>query len=114
MSAPVTWLEPWYPVDEFGAERVVEMAAALEKQLRREICKRHVLHGESVSLIARRADTDDVLFALAGGRVAEVHLTWRRGTEPDPRWPDTAIFASLDQWARESMVPLHDWLKTLK
>ena len=64
MSAPVTWLEPWYPVDEFGAERAVEMAAALEKQLRREICERHVLHGESVRLIARRADTDDALFAL--------------------------------------------------
>ena len=39
MSAPVTWLEPWYPVDEFGAERGVEMAAALEKQLRREILR---------------------------------------------------------------------------
>jgi hypothetical protein len=114
MSAPVAWLEPWYPVDEFGAERAVEMAAALEKQLRREICERHVLHGESVRLIARRADTDDALFALTGGRVAEVHLTWRRGTEPDPRWPDTRIFASLDQWVRESMAPLHEWLKTLK
>lgn len=79
MSAPVIWLEPWYPVDESGAERAVDMAAALEKQLRREICERHVLHGESVRLIARRADTDDVLFALTGRRVAEVHLTWRRG-----------------------------------
>ena len=114
MSVPVTWLEPWYPVDEFGPEKAVEMAAALEKQFRREICCSHVLHGESVSLIARRADTDDVLFALAGGRVAEVHLTWRRGTEPDPRWPDTRIFASLEEWRRESMVPLHEWLKTLK
>ena len=114
MSVPVTWLEPWYPVDEFGPEKAVEMAAALEKQFRREICCSHVLHGESVSLIARRADTDDVLFALADGRVAEVHLTWRRGTEPDPRWPDTRIFASLEEWRRESMVPLHEWLKTLK
>jgi hypothetical protein len=114
MSAPVTWLEPWYPVDEFGPDKAVEMAAALEKQLRREICCSHVLHGQSVRLIARRADTDDALFALTGGRVAEVHLTWRQGTEPDPRWPDCAIFASLDQWVRESMVPLHEWLKTLK
>ena len=114
MSAPVTWLEPWYPVDAFGAERAVDMAATLEQQLRREICERHVLHGESVRLIARRADTDDVLFALSGGRVAEVHLTWRQGTEPDPRWPDTRIFASLEEWRRESMAPLHAWLKTLK
>jgi hypothetical protein len=79
-----------------------------------EICQRHALHGESVRLIARRADTDDVLFALDDDRVAEVHLRWRQGTEPDPRWPDTRIFASLDQWARESMVPLHEWLRTLK
>ena len=114
MSASVTWLEPWYPVDEFGAERAVEMAAALENQLRREICERHVLHGMNVRLIARRADTDDALFALDDGHVAEVHLTWRRDTEPDPRWPDCAIFESLDQWVRESMVPLHEWLKTLK
>jgi hypothetical protein len=113
MTSPQQWLEPWYPVDEFGPERAREMCADLERQLRREICDRHVLHGESVQPIARRADTDDVLFALTGGRVAEVHLTWRRGTEPDPRWPDTAIFASLDEWVRESMVPLHDWLKTL-
>ncbi len=114
MDASVAWLEPWYPADEFGPERAVEMAAVMEKQLRREISERHVLHGENVRLTARRADTDDVLFALDGGRVAEVHLTWRRGTEPDPRWPGTAIFASLDVWVRESMVPLHEWLKTLK
>ena len=53
-------------------------------------------------------------FALDDGHVAEVHLTWRRDTEPDPRWPDCAIFASLEEWRRESMVPLHEWLKTLK
>lgn len=114
MNPTVEWLEPWYPVGEFGAERGVEMAALMERQLRREICDRHVLHGVAVRLIARRADTDDVLFALDGGRLAEVHLTWRRGTEPDPRWPQTAIFGSLEDWRRESMIPLHGWLKTLK
>jgi hypothetical protein len=113
MTPIFTWLEPWYPVDEFGEEMAIEMAAALEKQLRREICKDHVLYGVNVRLMGRRADTDDVLFALSDGRVAEVHLTWRRGTEPDPRWPGTAIFAALEEWVRESMVPLHEWLKTL-
>jgi len=113
MATEPEWLEPWYPVDEFGEAMAVEMAVALERQLRREICERHVLYGESVRLIARRADTDDALFALTGGRVAEVHLTWRRGTEPDPRWPGTSIFPSLQHWARDSMVPLHEWLETL-
>jgi hypothetical protein len=113
VPAPIEWLEPWYPVGEFGADRAREMSGSLEKQLRREICDRHVLYNESARLIARRADTDDALFALSGGRVAEVHLTWRQGTEPDPRWPATSIFASLDEWVVRSMVPLHEWLKTL-
>lgn len=52
-------------------------------------------------------DTDDALFALDDGRVAEVHLTWRQGTEPDPRWPFTALFPSLEDWMRLAMVPLH-------
>lgn len=105
------WLEPWYPIDEFGAERGVEMAAALEAQLRRELSPRHLLAAETVRAIARRQDMDTVLFALDGGRVAEVHLTWSRCTETDPRWPGCAIFASLGDWQRRSMAPLHDWWK---
>jgi hypothetical protein len=105
------WLEPWYSIDEFGAERGVEMAAALEAQLRREISPLHVLAAETVRAIARRQDMDTVLFALDGGRVAEVHLTWNRGTETDPRWPGCAIFGSLEDWQRTSMAPLHDWWK---
>ena len=105
----IEWLEPWYPIDEFGAERGVEMAAALEAQLRREISPRHLLAAETVRAIARRQDMDTVLFALDGGRVAEVHLTWSRCTEIDPRWPGCAIFGSLEEWQRTSMAPLHDW-----
>ena len=95
------WLEPWYAVDD----EIV--AAGLARQLAIEVSPRHVLFGKSARLIARRADTDDALFALADGRVAEVHLTWSRHAEPDPRWPATAIFDSQDIWARDSMRPLH-------
>lgn len=59
-------------------------------------------------LIARRDGTDDALFQLDDGRVAEVHMTWRRSRETDPRWPATAIFTSLEDWVEESMKPLHD------
>jgi hypothetical protein len=101
------WLPPWYAVDE------ASVGQGLEGQLRMEISDRHILAGEAVRLIARRADTDDALFALEGRRVAEVHLTWKNGTEEDPRWPVTAIFASLEEWARDSMAPLHDELSRM-
>jgi len=29
-------------------------------------------------------------------------------------WPDARTFASLEEWRRESMEPLHEWPKTLK
>ncbi len=99
MSETWSWLEPWYVASE--SDR------GLETQLRVETSERHVLYGVSVTLLARRADTDDALFALSDGRVAEVHLTWRSSAEPDPHWPATTIFESLDVWARESMLPLH-------
>jgi len=102
------WLEPWYPVDEAA------ICAGLEHQLAVEISPRHVLYGADVHLIARRGDTDDALFALADGRVAEVHLTWRKSMEQDPRWPATAIFDTREQWAAESMRPLHEALRQIR
>jgi hypothetical protein len=108
MDTSITWLSPWYPVDD------ASVGQGLEHQLRREICGAHILANETALLIARRADTDDALFALDGGRVAEVHLTWKNGTEEDPRWPATAVFASIDDWARESMIPLHDELSRMR
>jgi hypothetical protein len=89
------------------------MAGALESELHRELCPTHILYAKSVRLIARRDDMDDALFALDDGRFAEVHLTWRGSVEPDPRWPATAIFASMDEWRQRSMRPLSAWLKTL-
>ena len=65
------------------------------------------------ALIARRSDTDDALFELSGGRIAEVHMTWRTSAEPDPRWPATAVFDSLEEWARDSMNPLHQELEPI-
>ena len=107
MTSDCTWLEPWYPVDDDA------IRAGLEGQLRLEISRQHVLFGENARLLARRCDTDDALFALTNARVAEVHLTWSKKTEPDPRWPVTAIFSSLDEWVRESMIPLHEELSEL-
>lgn len=104
MTDGLAWLPPWNPVDDEAQSK------ALERQLRREIAPGHVLTGHTVRLIARRDDTDDALFALEDGCVAEVHMTWRTSRETDPRWPATAIFASLGVWAEESMKPLHEEL----
>lgn len=104
MDADFCWLEPWYPVDD-ASER-----AGVEAQLTATLTPRHVLFGEPVTLIGRRGDTDDALFLLADGRVAEVHLTWSEQSEMDPNWPWTAMFASLEAWARESMAAAYrDW-----
>ncbi len=102
----IDWLAPWHPADGDGA--------ALEEQLARECGPKHPLFGAKTKLIARRADTDDALFALPDGRVAEVHLTWRQsGPEPDPRWPAAGIHDSLEDWARNSMIPLAAELRDL-
>lgn len=99
MTGAVTWLAPWYPVDD------PVLCQGLERQLLLEIAAGHILERETLRLIARRDDTDDALFSLADGRVAEVHMTWRRSRETDPRWPATAVFASLDEWGRRKHGP---------
>jgi hypothetical protein len=98
----VVWLEPWAPIEQ------PEAREAMQAELQRELCTSHPLFGLSVVALAKRYDQDDVLFGLADGRVAEVHLTWSLRLERDPRWPSTAIFASVAMWAEDQMRPLHE------
>lgn len=95
------WLSPWYLVTDDHVRK------GLVEQLQKEMPFGHVLTGEPLHLIARRNDTDDALFALSGERVAEVHMTWRRGRETDPRFPVTSVFPTLEDWITESMIPTH-------
>jgi len=105
MAQTEVWLVPWH------AEDRPDIQEAWERQLSRELCAEHGLSGESAKLIARRQDMDDALFALSGGRVAEVHLTWKQGVEEDPHWPGFGLYASLEQWVLEAMIPAHeDWM----
>ncbi|MGE0666642.1 MAG: hypothetical protein AB7O49_08800 [Sphingomonadales bacterium] len=99
----IEWLEPWQP-----AER--GQKAALERQLFAETSRGHVLWGESAVLVATCIQSDDALFLLPDGRVAQVHLTWSGTPERDPQWPHTEIFGSLDDWAERRMASDHlDW-----
>ena len=101
MASQVNWLAPWYGVNNEAERR------GLEAELLQEIGDAHALAGKSVTLLARRGDMDDALYLLHDGRVAEVNLTWARQREANPSWPDTAIYASLEDWANRSMLPTH-------
>lgn len=84
----VAWPSPWVATD-----------AALEHELAREMGPGHPLADRRAVAIARRHDTDDVLFWLPDGPalLAEVHLTWRK--ETDARWPWTVLFESIEEWS---------------
>ena len=104
------WLEPWVPISklDWPEYQKAEYSQAWQNQLKREVGPRHVLLGEDVTLIARRFDCDDALFQLSDGRVADVHLTWSKGPEPDPLWPNTQVFEGLDEWSSAVMARAHD------
>lgn len=97
----ITWLPPWAPVEQDDTR------AALEAELRRELASAHPLFGVPATAIGLRRDQDDVLFTLPDGKVAEVHLTWRGGVEPNPRLPETTVHTSIKDWVEQSMKPTH-------
>jgi hypothetical protein len=84
--------EDWYePEDDQDRQEV-------EEQLREEVGQGHVLKGLNVHLMARCRGTDDALFALDDGRIAQVHMTWGDEMETDPKFPATRVFPSFEAW----------------
>ena len=81
-------LAPWYENKD----------DALVAELQREVPKGHALHGIPVTVLGRRDDKDDVLYALQDGtgRFAVVHLTFQ--VETDVRWPSFWTFANEAEW----------------
>ena len=100
-SPAVDWLVPWHSVDDPAVRH------SLLAEFQREIPKGHVLTGASLTVIGRRQDCDDVLFALSDGRVAIVHLTWSGKREPVPSSPWTKLFDSLERFVEDEMKPEH-------
>jgi hypothetical protein len=93
---------PWEPIDEAAAANAVA-------ELARELGPAHPLKKKKVRAVAARRDCDDVLFVLTEEMpaCAVVHLTYARKEEP-PNWPETHLFASLDDWQRDCMIPDHE------
>ena len=86
---------PWQELGEAESRE-------FEAELIRETPAGHLLYGKTVRAIAKRCDRDDVLFEVAGGpHVAVVHLTY--SIEADPAWPDTTVYASLQEFYAQRM-----------
>jgi hypothetical protein len=83
---------------EFQKPWFADNSPSLSEELRREVRPGHVLFGIEADPIARRHDRDDVLFVLRDGtnRLAVVHLTYTKETEPN--FPDVNLFASVEEW----------------
>lgn len=98
-----TLKEPWISVPH-------DLAARLEAELKRELGHHHVLQEKKVEAVARRQDCDDVLFSIAGSSTsyAVVHLTWSGKKEIDPKWPSTELFATIEDWEKQCMIPDHE------
>jgi hypothetical protein len=94
---PFSFPEPW-------RELISSQGEAFLREIRTELSPGHPLHGVNLKAIARSVQADDVLFQLDGGRVCQVHLTWR-GSAEQPPWPRHRVFSSLEDWVRQVMVP---------
>jgi hypothetical protein len=94
-------LEPWMPAPD---------AHRLQEELASELGERHLLKGRQMKAIAVRQDCDDVLFVSVDAPmvVAVVHLTYANRPEADPRWPETTLFASIEDWVKRGMKRDHD------
>lgn len=95
------WLEPWQQLE--GA------AEGFARELQKELTPRHVLHGLSITAVARRRDCDEVLFATSDPAMplAVVHLTRTGCTESFPQWPQAVGYKSWDDWVTTCLLPDH-------
>lgn len=98
LRARIPWAGIWCPLPDDTADRI-------ERELRREMCKGHVLYGRKVTAIGFAKGSDDTLFSVddAPPQVAVVHLTWRKETRTDH--PSVRTFDSIEDWIELCLVP---------
>jgi hypothetical protein len=82
---------------------------SLKEELLKELVPGHELSGQKVEVLAKRVDNDDVLFGLADGRVAVVHLTWS-GKKEDVPYPITQIHVNKKElWKHKLKVDIEEY-----
>ncbi len=84
--------DPWVDLRKGGVDEAARRDA-LTAELRAEVAIGHPLHGVDVAAIGFSTARDDVLFRLADGRWAVVHLTYARPEKPP--WPHTTFLNSV-------------------
>ena len=96
--AAMQFLDPWY-----------RAVPGLEGELRNEVSEGHPLYRRKAISVARRQDSDDVLFLLLDHQspLAVVHLTWSGRPERTSNWPQTTFYTSLPDWVERCMKPDH-------
>jgi hypothetical protein len=75
----------------------------------KEVGEGHALFGRKAISVARRQDSDDVLFLLLDhpSPLAVVRLTWTGRKERSSNWPQTTFYSSLTDWVERCMKPDH-------
>lgn len=98
-------LPPWKETADVVKDKLGE-------ELRKEVAQGHPLYGIRASVVAKRQDRDDVLFALEGhsSGLAVVHLTWKGKPELNPTWPSTTFYSDWQDWVERCMKPANrEW-----
>jgi hypothetical protein len=75
----------------------------LETELTTTLHQQHILYKRPITTLARRSDSEDVLFLVRGNgliELAQVHLTYSSERTPDE--PACTIFVSLEAWMNEA------------
>ena len=105
-------------LDDLNAMRFLEpwrqAVPGLEAELKNEVGESHPLFGKKAISVARRKDSDDVLFLLLDhpSPLAVVHLTWTGRQERSSSWPQTTFYTSLQDWVERCMKPDHAEINT--
>ena len=86
------------------------MKQRFEAELQRELLPGHVLAGKKVSVVGKKRTYDDYLFLVHSDppKLAHVHLTWQK--ESNPKWPWTVLYSTAQEWVDNYMRPdSEDW-----
>lgn len=77
----------------------VEKAKRIEEELRKELGKKHSMHGHEFVVLAKKESDDDVLLYLPKNNkcFAVTHLTWTSAVEENSTFPFTTFYNNVDE-----------------